>query len=480
MIFIYPGITQSKPAHTLPKLSSFTFQLAVNTSKMFSNSSPSSNPNSLQPWQLSEHDNSSTLTQLWPKPEDKIREAMLLPHPRIVMQAKLLHAARDHAVRLGVVNAHELQQSGADMPNESNVTQEIGGMLTLIDMGNYRAAANVSTNILTSADIISSEPVYLRQNWPELMHVWSLRLSCLILSREISIAESEMNTFGDLEDSEYYEKTSGSVMSLARCRIPWSIRLIHANIPFYKGDLEQFKESRRRLSVLKIKLEAMLKDLKKCGAEISAELVGNLSKIARTRLDQVLGCLYVIAYEKYDLDTLISAMKEMASTSRKDIILRKIALGRFLIKSGDIAAADSCFRQLEQTLSEQEMAEFRCEICFNRCYLCIAEDNYNNAAFYIQEALKIDGNRPELVLALSVVQFYAGDTQNAIATLENSVYSNPKAISETACFNLVMLYELGGVSVWEKKSRLLRHVALNYVDSFNVGCLRMFTNEGTV
>jgi len=141
-----------------------------------------------------------------------------------------------------------------------SVTTDVRGLQQLISSGNYRAALNLTAQLLTMYGQGKGKAGQLSKHSQSSLQIWLTRLSLLVKLKLFTIAETEAEPFGDLEKPDlflqyYPEMYGGRQGSLA----PWRMRLLLAQIPGFCG---KCTESVDRLFRLLARVRKMIWNLK--------------------------------------------------------------------------------------------------------------------------------------------------------------------------------------------------------------------------
>merc|ERR1712080_723136 len=132
----------------------------------------------------------------------------------------------------------EQEASKRPIPTVNQVDLNEEGLCVLLENGCWRAALDFTRKYLEAHNL---EVVSLRSKeapllTPQIMQVWYVRIALLVRLRMFSNAEIEINAFNDFESPDlYYQFYPHLYAGREGCIVPFSFRVLHAEIPQYNG-----------------------------------------------------------------------------------------------------------------------------------------------------------------------------------------------------------------------------------------------------
>lgn len=229
------------------------------------------------------------------------------------------------------------------------VTTDTRGLQQLIAAGNYRAAINLTAQLLEMYGQGKGKVGQLSKHSPTSLQIWFTRLALLVKLKLFTVAESEVSQFGDLDKPDlfyqYYTELYGGRRG---SMVPWSLRLLAAQIPGLNGKPIQ---SFNKLFTLLFSVREILKNLEKgmtadgnVWLDVDEEEKKRAEECWAERERQVLYSLINNSILSADYDSAIKCLDLLLPVEKVE---RKGALhaayGRLYLQLGNISKADECF-----------------------------------------------------------------------------------------------------------------------------------------
>ncbi|KAG7465739.1 hypothetical protein MATL_G00156790 [Megalops atlanticus] len=359
----------------------------------------------------------------------------------------------------------------------SSVEQSFLGLKQLISTKNWRAAVDLTGRLLTAHGQGYGKSGQPTSHTTDSLQLWFVRLALLTKLSLFQNAELEMEPFGNLDQPDLYYEYYPTVYPGRRgSMVPFSMRVLHAELPQYLGKPQ---ESLDRLHSMKIVCQMILDNLDQGLAEdgsminITQENRQASIQLWRSRLCRVMysmaNCLlmmkdYVLAVETYH--AIIRYQPEQTAQLLS-------AIGRIFLQIGDIKRAEKYFEEVEKGTQSKE-SEHSTFVLMNRAFVYLSQNNYAEAHASFTEVLKIDPKNPVANNNAAVCLLYLGRLKESLGQLEGLVQQDPALyLHESVLFNLTTMYELESSRSTQKKQALLEAVACREGDSFNTQCLKL-------
>ncbi|KAG8445594.1 hypothetical protein GDO86_010391 [Hymenochirus boettgeri] len=365
--------------------------------------------------------------------------------------------------------------------NANSVEQTFEGLKKLIISKNWRAAVDLTGQLLTAHGQGYGKNGQPTCHTTDSLQLWFVRLSLLVKLGLFQNAEVEFEPFKDLDQPDlYYEYYPHVYPGRRGSMVPFSMRILHAELRQYLGSPQ---ESLDRLHNMKIVCLQILNNLEKGLAEDGSMITVSHSnrnasvQLWRSRLGRVMysmaNCLlmmkdYVLAVDAYH--TVIKHYPEQEPQLLSGI-------GRIFLQIGDIKMAEKYYQDVEnviQNLATGNEPQNKMIIFMNRAFLHLGQNNFSEAHKFFTEVLKIDPTNAVANNNAAVCLLYLGKLKDSLRHLEGLVQQDPKHyLHESVLFNLTTMYELESSRSMQKKQALLEAVAVKEGDSFNTQCLKL-------
>lgn len=310
------------------------------------------------------------------------------------------------------------------------------------------------------------------------LQLWFVRLALLTKLSLFQNAEMELEPFGNLDQPDLYYEYYPTVYPGRRgSMVPFSMRVLHAELPQYLGKPQ---ESLDRLHSMRTVCQTILDNLEQGLAEDGSMV--NLTQenrqaslhLWKSRLSRVMyamaNCLlmmkdYVLAVETYHSIIQYEPQQKVQLLS---------GIGRIFLQIGDIKTAEKYFLDVEKASLEKGSGTTDTCVLMNRAFIYLSQNNYSEAHSSFAEVLKIDPKNPVANNNAAVCLLYLGRLKESLRQLEGLVQQDPALyLHESVLFNLTTMYELESSRSTQKKQALLESVACREGDSFNTQCLKL-------
>ncbi|XP_032040297.1 trafficking protein particle complex subunit 12 [Aythya fuligula] len=362
--------------------------------------------------------------------------------------------------------------------NANSVEQSFVGLKQLISSKNWRAAVDLCGRLLTAHGQGYKKSGLPTNHTTDSLQLWFVRLALLVKLNLFQNAEMEFEPFGNLDQPDlYYEYYPHVYPGRKGSMVPFSMRILHAELPQYLGNPQ---ESLDRLHSMKIICAKILENLEQGLAEdgsmtnITQENRQASVQLWRSRLGRVMysmaNCLlmmkdYVLAVDAYHSVIKYYPQQEPQLLS---------GIGRIFLQIGDIKTAEKYFQDVEKVTHKLDGLQSQIMVLMNRAFLHLGQNNFAEAHRFFTEILRIDSSNAVANNNAAVCLLYLGKLKDSLRQLEGMVQQDPKHyLHESVLFNLTTMYELESSRSMQKKQALLEAVAIKEGDSFNTQCLKL-------
>ncbi|XP_009273875.1 PREDICTED: trafficking protein particle complex subunit 12 isoform X2 [Aptenodytes forsteri] len=343
---------------------------------------------------------------------------------------------------------------------------------------NWRAAVDLCGRLLTAHGQGYKKGGLPTNHTTDSLQLWFVRLALLVKLNLFQNAEMEFEPFGNLDQPDlYYEYYPHVYPGRKGSMVPFSMRILHAELPQYLGNPQ---ESLDRLHGMKIICAKILENLEQGLAEdgsmtnITQENRQASVQLWRSRLGRVMysmaNCLlmmkdYVLAVDAYHTVIKYYPQQEPQLLS---------GIGRIFLQIGDIKTAEKYFQDVEKATHKLDGLQSQIMVLMNRAFLHLGQNNFAEAHRFFTEILRIDSSNAVANNNAAVCLLYLGKLKDSLRQLEGMVQQDPKHyLHESVLFNLTTMYELESSRSMQKKQALLEAVAIKEGDSFNTQCLKL-------
>ncbi|PNF19117.1 hypothetical protein B7P43_G09795 [Cryptotermes secundus] len=432
-------------------------------------------------WITSERTRHALITAATSPPSTYFPERDLLTMPGVVLEEEMVDTVHE-------VVSHYLGEGEAakrKVLTMNDVTQDERGLRELIQAGCFRAAVNLTGQLLTIYGQGAGRAGHPSKHTVHSIQLWFTRFALLVKLRSFSLAEVESEPFGDLDHPDLYfqfypELYGGRVGSM----VPFAFRLLLAELPQY---LTKHQEALNRLHALLATVRKILCNLEAglcedgSPAELSLSDRNESKKLWASREARVLHSIVNCAlYEKdYSLAVQVLELllngREWGSHHKRAL---QSTLGRVYLQLGDVAGAEKNFalarelRQRQSSTGGSAASDLRDLI--DRGLMAVAQNAFQEAYDYFSKAYTLDASNIMLLNNMGVCLLYLGQLKEALSLLEGAVNNNPiQGLHESLLLNVCTLYELESSYCNQKKLGMLRLMSRYKGDGVGVACLKL-------
>ncbi|XP_032150139.1 trafficking protein particle complex subunit 12 isoform X2 [Sapajus apella] len=379
----------------------------------------------------------------------------------------------------GVLRAVAAQQRGAVFVDKEKLTMpglrfdNIQGDAVKDLMLRFLGEKAAAKRQVLNASSVEPSFVGLKQ-----LILWFVRLALLVKLGLFQNAEMEFEPFGNLDQPDlYYEYYPHVYPGRRGSMVPFSMRILHAELQQYLGNPQESLDRLHRVKTVCSKILANLEQgLAEDGGTSSVTPEGRQASIRlwRSRLGRVMysmaNCLllmkdYVLAVEAYH--SVITYYPEQQPQLLSGI-------GRIALQIGDIKTAEKYFQDVEKVTQKSGGLQGKITVLMNRAFLYLGQNNFAEAHRFFTEILRMDPANAVANNNAAVCLLYLGKLKDSLRQLEAMVQQDPRHyLHESVLFNLTTMYELESSRSMQKKQSLLEAVASKEGDSFNTQCLKL-------
>ncbi|XP_068608565.1 trafficking protein particle complex subunit 12 [Brachionichthys hirsutus] len=361
----------------------------------------------------------------------------------------------------------------------NSVDQSVGGLQQLISSKNWRAAVDLAGRLLTALGQGYGRCGQPSAHTSDSLQLWFVRLALLTKLNLFQNAELEFEPFGDLDQPDlYYEFYPNAYPGRRGSMVPFSMRLLHAELPQYLAKPQEALDSLHKMkTVCQDILQNLGNGLSEDGSKITLtqENRGASLGLWRSRLSRVMfsmaNCLllmkdYILAVETYHSIVQYEPQQRVQLLS---------GIGRIFLQIGDVKTAERYFRDVEEaSQTEGSPPTHATCVLMNRAFVHLSQNSYAEAHASFLRVLDLDPQSPVANNNAAVCLLYLGRLKESLGQLEGLVQQEPALyLHESVLFNLTTMYELESSRSTQKKQALLEAVARREGDSFNTQCLKL-------
>ncbi|EHH55338.1 hypothetical protein EGM_04529 [Macaca fascicularis] len=360
--------------------------------------------------------------------------------------------------------------------NAGSVEQSFVGLKQLISCRNWRAAVDLCGRLLTAHGQGYGKSGLPTSHTTDSLQLWFVRLALLVKLGLFQNAEMEFEPFGNLDQPDlYYEYYPHVYPGRRGSMVPFSMRILHAELQQYLGNPQESLDRLHRVKTVCSKILANLEQgLAEDGAMSSVTQEGRQASVRlwRSRLGRVMysmaNCLllmkdYVLAVEAYHAVIKYYPEQEPQLLS---------GIGRISLQIGDIKTAEKYFQDVEKVTQKLDGLQGKIMVLMN--FLHLGQNNFAEAHRFFTEILRMDPTNAVANNNAAVCLLYLGKLKDSLRQLEAMVQQDPRHyLHESVLFNLTTMYELESSRSMQKKQALLEAVAGKEGDSFNTQCLKL-------
>ncbi|OON20504.1 tetratricopeptide repeat protein [Opisthorchis viverrini] len=376
----------------------------------------------------------------------------------------------------------------------------IENLKELIANGWYHAALDTTRGLLASYGYGPEQggaPLT-----PLTAQIWLARLALLVRVRSYDVAECELSSFQTLDaPNVYFEHSPDLYPERAGSIIPFSLRLLHAELPFY---LSRSAEALDRLYYLLAVIHRIQCNLRKGYTEDGsmtqpgADYRESSLSLWTCREVRVLSTCLSIYISDSDYSAAIETVHQLAvCCSGNKAVLRGLSsiLGRIYLQLGDLETAKAYFAQAVSYPNPKRQPQLAVQQLFHEAFLYLGKNEYEEAKRLFHKILGLDPTNVVAANNVAVCSLYLGQLSEAIRVLDtltttglssqpsgqvfdfltslntgtvdpeshtDSVFSSLQrrfCLHDALIFNLAVLYEVESDGATSKKVSLLQRIA---------------------
>jgi tetratricopeptide (TPR) repeat protein len=341
------------------------------------------------------------------------------------------------------------------LPSVESVSMDMAGLRRLVREGCYHAALELTGRFLSAHGQGLGQAGQPSLHTHKTLQMWAARLALLVAMQQYHEAELELAAFADLVNPDlYYQYHTHNYPGKTGSMVPFSMRLLHAQLPSYTGNHQQ---SLDRLCLLQHTCQEVLSEVRRGYLPfVSEPLTPEDQQVADSlwleRLTRVKFSLantlvtmqdYLLAVQVYEslLDQLPGLQEQLLSV-----------MGRLYLTLGDLPSAQDLFSQAATAGGGDKAVRTHINQGLVNVYLGrwqLAKDSF-------ESALQLDPGNLTLRNNIAVCTFYQGHLKECISDLEGVVGSSPPSSLQPALFcNLTAAYDLESSSAHSKKLSFL-------------------------
>lgn len=335
------------------------------------------------------------------------------------------------------------------------VSQDDNGIRDLIKAGCWRAAINLCGRLITSYGQGYGKTTQPVKHTPHSLQLWFTRLALLVKTQLADVAATEIKAFRNLDSPdlyyEFYPELNGQKKGTM---VPFSFRLLAAEIPAHNNDLN---ESQDKLCQLLVTVRKIIKRMDQFfEAGVSAEDRLEAVKLWSQREVRVMNSLMNCALMKKDFHNAVSLLQQQLL--RPDVAKAELysTMGRIYLQLGDVQRGQQAFNSAAK-LRNNSLSKDVVTSLIDAGLVAIAQNAFTEAYSYYQQALHLEPNNALLVNNTAVCLLYMGRMQESMLLLEENLGTKPDAmINNPTVLNVCTLYELESSLTTQRKLGMLR------------------------
>ncbi|XP_077990905.1 trafficking protein particle complex subunit 12-like [Glandiceps talaboti] len=245
----------------------------------------------------------------------------------------------------------EQESNKRNVLTHDNVSQNEEGLQQLIAGGCYRSAIDLTARLLDRFNQGVGAVGRHTLNTPLTLQIWFTRIALMMKLRLFGTAEKEMEAFGNLDRPDiFYEFYPDMYPGKRGSMVPFSFRVLHAELPQYNGKPQDTIDRLYYLHAITSKIISNLETgfaEDGSGIEISDDNRKVSIKLWKSRLTRILysigNCLMLM--KDYNQASLV--FKNVAESEIDNAVNLWSGIGRLHLQLGDLLSADECFKKVE-------------------------------------------------------------------------------------------------------------------------------------
>ncbi|KAF8561628.1 hypothetical protein P879_09161 [Paragonimus westermani] len=398
------------------------------------------------------------------------------------------------------------------VPNPVEQTaKSIENLKELISSGWYRTALEVTRRLLADEGFLEEHGGAVLT--PFTAQIWLARLALLVRTRNFELAERELSSFQSLDSPNvYFEHAPELYPDRYGSIIPFSLRLLHAELPFH---LNRTEESLNRLYYMLAVIARIRTNLEKGYTEDGSVVQStpgyreaSLSLWACREVRVLSSCLSIYLAE-LDYQAAIETVHQLAIICHgSQPVLRGLAsvLGRIYLQMGDLETAKAYFNQSVSGIDSKNQHQLATQQLFQKALLCLGKGEYEESKKLFQQVLSLDPTNVAAANNMVVCSLYLSQLDGAIRVLDtltttglsgqtldtsltnSSIIEAKKTritlpslqrrfcLHDALVFNLAVLYDVESDSATAKKVKLLERLARLPGEPVNIAAFKLPIN----
>lgn len=375
-------------------------------------------------------------------PSESTQKALLSPSPKNkLVEIKPILMGNDYEIGgSGSDSAFDpfyylLAQYTSDEPNVNAIrrapsielrSQSGDDLKKLINKGWYTCALNLTYRILSAAGFKNEETEAILS--PYTAQIWLSRLALLVRTQNYELAEHEFATFNNMEAPNFYfEYSPQRYPERAGSIIPFSLRLIHAELPSHLNRTNEALDRLYYLLAIIGRIQSNLeKGFREDGSISEPDLVyrqASLNLWTARKIRVLSSCLSIFLH-KLDYQSALNIVRQLTHLCSDDqVVLRGFCslLGRVHLQFGDLQTAKAFF---DRSLSNAEFPlDDKLQLLilqnFQNALLSIGKGEYEEAKKLFETVLQLDPTNVAAANNLAICSLYVGRLSESIEALED-------------------------------------------------------------
>ncbi|XP_010955241.3 trafficking protein particle complex subunit 12 isoform X1 [Camelus bactrianus] len=360
----------------------------------------------------------------------------------------------------------------------NSVEQSLVGLKQLISCRNWRAAVDLCGRLLTAHGQGYGKSGLPTSHTADSLQLWFVRLALLVKLGLFQNAEMEFEPFGNLDQPDlYYEYYPHVYPGRRGSMVPFSMRILHAELQQYLGNPQESLDRLHRVKAVCSKILANLQQgLAEDGSASSLSQENRQASIQlwRSRLGRVMCSMANCLLLMKDYVLAVDAYRSVIQHHPEQEPQLLSCIGRIFLQIGDIKTAEKYFQDVEKVTQKLDGLQGKVMVLMNRAFLHLGQNNFAEAHRFFTEILRIEPTNAVANNNAAVCLLYLGRLKASLRQLEAMVQQDPRHyLHESVLFNLTTMYELESSRSLQKKQALLEAVASKEGDCFNTQCLKL-------
>ncbi|KAL5106989.1 Trafficking protein particle complex subunit 12 [Taenia crassiceps] len=300
------------------------------------------------------------------------------------------------------------------------VSPDCDGLVQLIKDRWYHAALDLTGRLLTTCGFASDAGAKLT---PFSSQLWLARFVLLKQTQQFNLLERELALFDRLDNPDvYFEHAPDLYPRRKGSMIPFSMRLLHAELPHFVG---QSGEALDRLYFLAAVVARMISNLENGYTEDGSESYPNEGYknsslvMWRRRESKILATCLSIYLAIQDFPSAIETVYQMIDKLKPlgDHRFLYGTLGRIYLQMGDVESAEEMFKEALKD-APPDSPTTRIQWLMYSAMLQIGNGHFDEAKRLFREVLELDPSNVAAANNQAVCSHYIGQTDESLRILE--------------------------------------------------------------